>query len=78
MENIVQAISRDLLAHALLLVDKADMEIVGHVHDEIICLADEEDETALNQLTKLMVTNPEWADGLPLSAEGWSGKRYRK
>ena len=54
------------------------MEIVGHVHDEIICLADEEDETALNQLTKLMVTNPEWADGLPLSAEGWSGKRYRK
>ena len=78
VENIVQAISRDLLAHALLLVDKADMEIVGHVHDEIICLADEEDETALNQLTKLMVTNPEWADGLPLSAEGWSGKRYRK
>ncbi len=78
VENIVQAISRDLLAHALLLVDQTGMEIVGHVHDEIICLADNEDETALNQLTRLMTTNSEWADGLPLRAEGWIGKRYRK
>ena len=78
VENIVQAISRDLLAHALLLVDQAGMLIVGHIHDEIICVADEDDETALEQLSQLMTTNPWWADGLPLSAEGWTGKRYRK
>lgn len=78
VENIVQAISRDLLAHALLLVDQAGMEIVGHVHDEIICLANEDDKTALEQLTQLMTITPEWADDLPLSAEGWTGKRYRK
>lgn len=78
VENIVQAISRDLLAHALLLVDQAGMEIVGHVHDEIICLTDSSDKTALEQLTRLMTTNPVWAGDLPLSAEGWVGKRYRK
>lgn len=75
VENIVQAISRDLLAHALLRVDKAGLNIVGHVHDEIICLGQGSD---LDILITEMTTNPDWAKGLPLEADGWVGERFKK
>lgn len=78
-ENIVQALARDVLVEAMFAVD-ADpgLEIVGHVHDEIICLADESDKTALDRLLGYMTVTPSWAPGLILNADGHEGKRYSK
>ena len=78
-ENIVQAVSRDILAAALLRCERAGFPVVLHVHDEIVA------ETLRSQNSKshddflqLMATNPEWAAGLPLKAEGFQGVRYEK
>lgn len=78
-ENIVQAIARDCLADAMVLVE-ADpgLEIVGHTHDELLCLADEADTTALARLEGYMSVTPKWAPGLILSADGHEGRRYEK
>lgn len=78
-ENIVQAIARDCLADAMVMVE-ADpgLEIVGHTHDELLCLADEADTTALSRLEGYMSTTPAWAPGLILGADGHEGKRYEK
>jgi DNA polymerase len=78
-ENIVQSIARDCLAEAMVLVETdKDLEIVGHTHDELLCLADETDKTALDRLTGYMSVTPEWAPGLILAADGHEGKRYAK
>lgn len=77
LENIVQAIARDLLMVGIVNADKAGYPVIGHVHDEIITEVPHgwgdvnEFETLISQL-------PDWAKGLPLVAEGWRGKRYRK
>lgn len=78
-ENIVQAIARDCLAEAMMLADAdAGLEIVGHTHDELLCLADEADKTALSRLEGYMSITPRWAPGLILGADGHEGKRYEK
>jgi DNA polymerase len=78
-ENIVQAIALDLLVDAMVRTD-ADkrLEIVGHTHDEIICLADEKDTDAMSRLEGYMSTVEPWAAGLPMAADGYEGKRYAK
>ena len=78
-ENIVQAIARDCLADAMALAD-ADkgLEVVGHTHDELLCLADEKDTGALDRLLGYMRVTPKWAPGLILDADGHEGKRYEK
>jgi DNA polymerase len=75
-ENIVQAIARDLLAEAMLRIEAAGYEICGHIHDEIVAIMPE--GGSLKEFEILMATNPDWAKGLPLGAEGWVGRRYRK
>lgn len=78
-ENIVQAIARDCLAVAMMKVaTDHGLEIVGHTHDEIICLAAESDTTALSRLEGYMSKTPGWAPGLILGADGYEGKRYTK
>jgi DNA polymerase len=79
VENIVQAIARDILAHAMWLAHMLGMFIVGHVHDEIIC----EEEIGwgsfgLSDLKQCMEETPDWAPGLPLGAEGYEGPVYKK
>lgn len=77
-ENLIQAISRDVLAYGLLrAAEDPGMEIVGHVHDEIICLADAADQDALGRLTEAM-TAPPWCPDAPIRAIGWTGPWYRK
>jgi DNA polymerase len=78
-ENITQAIAVDLLVDAMARAD-ADkgLEIVGHTHDELICLADESDKTALQRLIGYMAVVEPWAEGLPMAADGYEGKRYVK
>lgn len=75
-ENITQAVARDLLADALLRLDKAGFEIAFHVHDEIVC--DVPPTASLPLFAQLMAQVPDWAEGIPIAVEVWKGQRYRK
>lgn len=81
-ENVVQASARDLLADAMLRLDEKGKEIVMHVHDEVVIEAPPWDgrgvDFGLKTLEKIVSEVPAWASGLPIAAEGWRGKRYRK
>jgi DNA polymerase len=74
-ENICQAVSRDLMAEAMLKVEAAGYPILISVHDELLA---EKSRGDINDFNRLMSSLPQWARGLPLSAEGWSGPRYKK
>lgn len=78
-ENIIQAIARDLLVEGLFHAshDPA-LEIVGHVHDEILVLANEGDDEALDRLMDAMRSMPAWAEDAPVGAAGWTGQFYCK
>lgn len=79
-ENIVQAISRDLLGHAMLQLRDAGFNITMHVHDEVIAEipADGNEQETYNKMAKLMGTPPEWAKDLPLNADGYITPFYKK
>lgn len=74
-ENATQAVARDLLAAALVRLDRAGFTVVGHVHDEVMV---EAARGSVDEIVRLMCEPPEWADGLPLAAEGFWTERYRK
>jgi DNA polymerase len=77
-ENSVQSIARDLLGHALMEADANGETIVGHIHDEILTEADENDYKALDRLIQCMTKLPVWASGLLIKAEGFVSDYYRK
>ena len=74
VENIVQAVARDLLMEAMRRM--AGMRIVAHVHDEVIieCEMDEK----VDKICRAMAEMPKWADGLVLSADGYECEYYMK
>lgn len=74
VENITQAISRDLLMNAMSNCQK--YKIVAHVHDEIIVEADPSmnAETVCQKMCEL----PSWANGLVLNADGYRTPFYCK
>lgn len=74
VENIVQAISRDILAYAL--NSLFNYHICAHVHDEIIIEAYE--DVFVDNICKTMSKTPPWIDGLFLKAEGYECKFYKK
>lgn len=79
VENIVQAISRDVLTEGMFRAEEMGMPIVGHVHDEIICEVKEEIGRAeLDDLRYAMSAPIPWAPGLPLGADGFEGLVYHK
>lgn len=73
-ENVTQAVARDILAEAIVRLQRAGKEVVGHVHDEVLVLGNH----SIEEITKIMVEPPAWATGLPISAEGFTCPRYRK
>jgi DNA polymerase len=78
VENIVQALTRDILKVGLQRLDREGFQIVGHSHDEIIVESREESGKIWEMMRDLMVEPIPWLPGFPLSAAGWSGKYYRK
>ena len=74
VENITQAISRDVLCYAMRTL--RDCFIVAHVHDELIIECPE--DTSVAEICKKMGRTPEWAPGLVLRADGYDGHYYRK
>ena len=74
VENSVQAVSRDLLAFAML--NLKDFRIVGHVHDEVIIECPP--EQSVEEITDRMSETPPWLPGLELKADGYACKYYRK
>ena len=77
VENIVQAIARDCLAHSMLNLEKAGYRIVFHVHDEVI-IEVEEDKADLKEVCGIMGQPIPWAKGLLLRADGYKTNYYRK
>jgi DNA polymerase len=76
-ENVVQAVSRDLLYEALQRLESSTSKPVLAVHDEIVCER-KQGVGDLKSFLNTMSLAPEWAKGLPIKVEGWSEKRYRK
>jgi DNA polymerase len=76
-ENIVQAISRDLLAAAMQRVEAAGYKIALHVHDEIVAEAPD-GFGSVEEFSRLITALPEWADGLPVAAKVRNGPRFSK
>ena len=77
VENIIQALSRDVLAQGKRNLDKMGYKIIGSIHDEVLLEVDKDDD-CLEDVSKLMCAMPPWANGLPLETEGMIEKRYRK
>ena len=77
-ENVTQALCRDMLAFALVGVERAGWPIVLHVHDEIVTDVPNEPQYSAAELERLMCVLPDWAEGFPLAAEGQELMRYAK
>ena len=76
-ENVTQATARDILAHAMLNLEDHGYRIVFHVHDECVmempeCIGSVEEACAI------MGQPPEWCSDLPLRADGYECRSYRK
>lgn len=77
VENVCQAVCRDLLVEAMARLERAGYEVPLHVHDEVAC------EVpigfgSIEEMRAIMVQVPTWAEGFPVGAEGFECTRYRK
>lgn len=77
VENIIQAMARDLLVYGMLKAEEAGFMMIGSVHDEGIA-EQPVGENRLDEYCNVICTLPSWAKDVPLRAEGYTGKRYRK
>ena len=77
VENCTQSTARDLLAEAMWRMERAGLDIVGHVHDEVI-LEVPKGKMKVEDVCSIMNQNPVWANGLVLSSAGYRGDYYFK
>lgn len=75
-ENIVQAIARDCLAETLRRIEQLGLQVVFHVHDEVII--DAPMEVTVEQICDLMAEPISWAPGLLLKGAGFESSYYMK
>ena len=75
-ENIVQAIARDCLAETLRRIDEKGLQVVFHVHDEVII--DAPMDVTVDEICGLMAQSISWAPGLILKGAGFEGSYYMK
>lgn len=80
VENIVQAIARDCLAIAIENLEAQGLHVVFHIHDEVVIdtPAWADNDTMLDIVTKIMTKPIPWAQALPLNADGWVDKFFKK
>jgi DNA polymerase len=79
VENMVQAICRDLLAAAIVQCERRGLPVVLHIHDEIVIEVPADDsQAALDRLVTSMSAPPEWAHGFPIEVEAFAADRYFK
>lgn len=76
-ENIVQATARDVLAEAMLSLEKKGFDIVCHIHDEVV-LEVPEGTSSVEEVNEIMAVCPDWCEGLPLKAAGFESTFYKK
>lgn len=76
-ENAVQALSRDIMAHAMVRLEAAGYPLTMTVHDELVAERGN-GEGSLSEFNKIMAEPPKWAKGFPVAVDGWEGYRYRK
>lgn len=76
VENVVQAISRDLLCHGMQQLEAAGCRIVMHIHDEVVIEAPK--EMQVDEVGRIMSIVPLWAEGLILDAAGYETEFYMK
>lgn len=76
-ENIVQATARDVLAEAMLRLEKKGFDIVCHIHDEVV-LEVPEGTSSVEEVNEIMAACPDWCEGLPLKAAGFESPFYKK
>ena len=75
VENIVQAIARDILAEAMMRIENEGFNIVMHIHDEVVI---ESDSSSIEEINEIMSIVPSWAPGLILDADGFESEFYKK
>lgn len=78
VENIVQAIARDLLAEAMLRLDDAGYKIVMHVHDEVVIEVPVVGKGSVEEVNDIMSKPVSWAPGLPLRVDSYETAYYKK
>lgn len=77
VENIIQAVSRDILCNAMTNLTRAGYRINFHIHDEVILEVPDGDKSKnLDDAIKRMCALPVWANGLPLNAAGFDNAHY--
>lgn len=77
VENVTQAVARDCLFHAMEALDEAGYRIVFDIHDEVV-IETTEGTANLDRVVELMSQPIPWAPGLPLGADGWVDKFFKK
>lgn len=75
VENIVQAIARDILAESMMRLEQKGFNIVMHIHDEVVI---ESDASSIKEINEIMSIVPSWAPGLILDADGFESEFYKK
>ena len=79
VENLIQSMTREFLAGAMVEAEDCGLAPVLHVHDELVCEVPASDAAdGAEALREIMTTVPDWAEGFPLGASGGTGTRYRK
>lgn len=78
VENIVQAVARDVFMTGMVGAEEHGYEVCIRVHDELITEVPDTAEYTVAHLASIMATNPSWAVGLPLAAAGFETYRYKK
>ena len=78
VENIVQAVARDVFMTGMRRAELSGYDVVLRVHDELVCEVPDDPAFTHEALAGMMADNPGWSVGLPLAAAGFEAHRYRK
>jgi DNA polymerase len=77
VENITQAVARDLMANGMMNAERNGYVMVTTIHDELVTEVSE-GRGDVEEFERLICQLPTWAEGLPIKAAGYRSKRYKK